>query len=105
MRLVLTLGATVLVFTEPTTRGEFPWLTGVRALQMGARAGHIDGIGTTETANVEAELDNDGRQAWRLIGQPLRAPAELQNDAGETVFPGTVAAVAIGRTITLTLES
>lgn len=105
MRLTLQLGATSLEFVEPRMAGAYPWLVSVGTLHLAARAAHLSGLGTTEAASLQVELDNSGRQAATLLGRPLRARADVYDDAGDAFFSGLIASVAYGPTLTLSVES
>lgn len=96
---------TALEFVSPTTDGEFPWLTFVGTLIQEARAGHLEGIGTVQTASLQVELDNEDKQASSLLGRPLRALADVYDDDDELFFSGLVQSLRYGRTMKLGLEA
>lgn len=104
MRLVLGLDGVTVEFVEPRASGPYRWLTGVGSLLLAARAGHLEGAGVGESANVTVELNNDGKQASTLLGRPLRARAWLYDDDDELLLAGLVASVGYGRALSLTLE-
>lgn len=104
MRLVLTLGASVLPFTPLSDDGPYPYLVSVGAISIAARAGAASGFGATETPNASVTLLNRNKRTALLIGNPLRAKAELF-DGDVLAFTGTVAAIAYGLNIELTLEA
>lgn len=105
MRLVVYLDPCPIEFTEPLSGGEYPWLTKVGTLMLAARAGHLDGIGVGEGANIEVELDNAGRQATTLLGYPLRAPADVYDDDDELLLSGLVARFTPARAVSMTIEA
>lgn len=105
MRLVITLADVELEFVEPGADGAFPWLTQVGALLLNAIAGHLQGTGVSETPNIPVTIDNRDKQATRLLGFPLRAPAVLYDGDGEEFFAGLIASVKYGRTLDLSIEA
>lgn len=105
MRLVLELDSVTVEFVEPRAAGEYPWLVRVGSLLLGARAGHLQGVGVRESANVTVELDNGGKRAASLLGRPLRARGWLYDDADELMLAGLIASVSYGRNVGLTLEA
>src|SRR5882724_1395577 len=98
MHIVIALGDVDLEFVEPNAEGAYPWLTEVGALLLYARAGHLKGTGVSEAPNVPVKLNNHEKQATRLLGYPLRAPATLYADNGDELFAGLIASVAYGLT-------
>jgi len=94
-----------LEFTEPKNGGEYPWLASVGTLLLAARAGHLEGAGVGEAANVVVELDNRKKQASALIGYRLRTSAWLFDDDDEELLAGVVQAMEFGNTLRLTLEA
>jgi hypothetical protein len=105
MRLVLDLDGTQVEFVQPGVDGEYPWLTKVGTLLLAARAGHLEGIGTGEAANVTVELDNTGRQASELIGYRPRTRGWIYDDAGAIFFVGLIQSIQYGWALVLTLEA
>lgn len=105
MRLDLTIAGVVLQFTQPTAGGEYPWLAKVGTLTLAARAGHLEGVGVGEAANVSIELDNSGKQAATLLGFPMRARADLYDDDDELLLTGLVASANYGRVLVLGIEA
>lgn len=105
MRLVLTLGASVFSFTPVGSDGPYPYLSGVGAISIAARAGAAAGFGATETPSASATLLNKDKRVALLIGNPLRAQADLYRDDGTLAFPGTVSEIVYGLEVELTLES
>jgi hypothetical protein len=105
MRLVITVGDVDLEFVEPNAEGAYPWLTEVGALLLYARAGHLKGTGVSEAPNVPVKLNNHEKQATRLLGYPLRAPAVIYGDDGEEFFSGSIATVTYGATLDLSIEA
>lgn len=101
---VVVEGAT-LEFTEPRAGGPYPWLIGRGELHMQARAGHLEGLGATESPSLPVTLDNDGGQAVAALGRPLRALATMFDDDGDEQLSGLIARVAPGRTLELTIEA
>lgn len=105
MRLVLTLGASVFSFTPLGDDGPYPFLVGVGSISVAARAGAASGFGATATPNASATLLNQNKRVALLIGNPLRAKAELYDNSDRLAFSGTVAAIDYGLNIELTLEA
>lgn len=106
MRLVITLAGVELEFVGPNVNGPYPWLGDVGALLLNAIAGHLEGTGVSETPNVPVRLNNTSKQATRLLGFPLRAPATLYADSGDELFAGLIASVAYGLTsLELSIEA
>ena len=105
MRLVVTVGGADVEFVERGTDGEYPWLTGVGTLLLAARAGHLQGVGAAESANMTVQLDNLNRQAFDLLGYCPRAPAVVYDDDGAELFAGLVQQMAFGALLSLTLEA
>ena len=94
-----------LEFVEPGIDGEYPWLSKVGVLLLAARAGHLDGLGVGEAANMTVELDNAQRQASALIGRPIRARGTVYDDADDVYFAGVVQQIQYGGRLVLTLEA
>lgn len=105
MRLVLHLSPAAVVFSRPTSGEAYPFLARVGALRIAVRAGEDNALGGNETANLEVALDNRGRRVSALIGRPLRAAAEVYDDAGELFFSGTVSRCSYGATVKLDLDA
>lgn len=105
MRVVITVGGVDIEFVRPTAAGEYPWLVSTSNLLLAARAGHLQGIGAAEAANMTMELDNTARQAASLLGYCPRAPATVYDDDGTEVFTGLVQQMQFGTTLTLNLEA
>ncbi len=104
MRLVLTIGASVFSFTPIGDNGPYPFLSAVGSITVAARAGATSGFGATDTPSASASLLNKRKRVALLIGNPLRAKAQLY-DGAALVFSGTVSAIDYGLNIDLTLES
>lgn len=98
----MTVGGTDLEFVAD---GEYPWLVKVGTLLLAARAGHLEGVGVGESANMTFELDNIDRQAAALLGRPVRAPAAIYDDAGDVFFSGLVQSISYGAVLTGTIEA
>lgn len=103
-RLVLTLGSSVVEFTALNDNGPYPFLISVGHMRIGARAGEAAGFGSTETPSATVQLQNESRRVATLIGNPLRARAEIY-DGAALAFVGFVSRVRYGLAIELTLES
>lgn len=103
MRLLVDLDGTEIEITE--SGGAYPYLSKVGTLLLEARAGHLDGIGIGESANLTVDLANDGNKASTLLGRPLRATATVYDDDDDEFFAGIVQAVSYGTTMGLTLEA
>lgn len=91
-------------FTERGSGGPYPWLVKVGTLLLAARAGHLEGVGVGEAANVVVELDNRGKQAAAVIGHRLRTSASLYGDDEELLLAGVVQAIEYGQPLKLTIE-
>lgn len=105
MRLVLHLTPAAVSFSEPTSGAAWPLLLEVGALRLAVRAGEASGIEVGEAPSVTVTLDNRGRRAATIVGRPLRAAAEVYDDAGALFFAGMVARVEYGRVVTLELQA
>jgi len=95
-----------LVFVAPTVLpadapDAYPWLTDVGDLVLQARTGTVRGAFSDQSANVTVTLDNSGRQASTLIGQPLRVRAEIEDDDGHLYFAGMVQTIDYGTVVAL----
>lgn len=104
MRLVIEHGGVELEFVRPNVDGAYPWLGDVGTLLLRARAGHIEGVGVGESANMTVALDNRDRQASTLLERPLRDRATIYDDDNDLFFDGIVQAVDYGPTLTLGIE-
>lgn len=106
MRVVLSVPGADLEFVPPHADGApYRYLVAVGALRVAARAGRVAGLGVGESPNLEVQLQNAARETASLIGTPLRCPVMVYEDDGSLFFDGIVSKVALGKTITLTLES
>lgn len=105
MRLLLDLDPSAIEFVEPLAPGANPFLLSVGDLHLAARAGHLEGIGTSESPSVEITLDNSGRRVVRLVGRPLRVRATIYNADDSVYFAGIVQNSTYGPTIGLTIEA
>jgi len=105
MKLVVSVDGVDLEFVAPGASGRYPWLVKVGALLLAARAGHLEGLGQGESANMTFELDNIGRQAADLLGRPVRAPAVLYDDAGDEFFSGLIQQVSYGAILSGMIEA
>jgi len=105
MRLTVTVDGVDLVFVAPTVTGGYPWLGKVGGLHLAARAGHLEGVGVGEGANVAFELDNAIRQASDLLGYCPRAPAVIHDDNGVEWFSGLIQRVEYGAVLGGTIEA
>lgn len=104
MRLVLDLDPSAIEFVEPLSPGANPFLLSVGSLHLAVRAGHLQGIGSSESPSVDVKLDNSGRRAGRIIGRPLRVRATLY-DGADVYFTGIVEDATFGPIIGLTIEA
>lgn len=104
MRLLLTVGGNAFEFTPLNDSGPYPFLSNVGTIRVAARAGSPSGLGSTESPSAAATLQNHGGRVAALIGNPLRARAELY-DGDFLAFAGFVASIRYGITIDLNLES
>lgn len=102
MRVEVSIGAARVPIGAVGSAAAFPWLTSVGSLRAVARAG---ATGSSETSQLGVEIDNTGRQASRVLGQPLRRLADVYDDDDRLFFRGTVQRVDVGRVMRLTLES
>jgi hypothetical protein len=82
----------------------YPWLIKSGTLLLTARAGHLEGSGVGESANMTVEIANDEKQASALLGYCLRARATHYDDDGEQDFAGLVETIEVGPLV-LTLEA
>jgi len=106
MRLDIVLAGGVLSFggaVDPVAA--YPWLEEVGALRMAAVAGQPAGSNSGESPSLEVVLRNDKQRAAGILGEAMRARATVYDDAGGVFFDGTVSAVALGRTLVLTVEA
>lgn len=102
MRCVLWLGGTPIEFTE--SGGKFPYLAKVSRLRNSVRPGYRTGIGLASAASITVTLDNTNGRVASIIGQPLRAPADVYDDADELIWSGIVSGMpSIGNAIELTV--
>jgi len=104
MRLVLTIDGSVIEFTPLNDSGPYPYLKGTTPIREGARAGASASFGSTETPSTTVSLKNDGGRVAEIIGNPMRARAELY-DGDFRAFSGFVQSIEFGLAITLRLES
>lgn len=98
-------GETSLEFVEPGVDGPYPWLVKVDTLLLAARAGHLEGVGVGETANMRVELDNSDRQASALIGHAPRMRAWVYDDDDELYFAGLIQRIDYAHPLVLNLEA
>lgn len=106
MRLVLSVRGVLLTFDAQTAEDSdapYPWLTGVGTLRESALGGDDSAFGAGATPSLRVQLDNSGRQLTRIVGLPLREPAEVFDDDGASFFAGLVSNVELGPTVTLEL--
>jgi hypothetical protein len=103
-RLVLMIDGLPIEFTFPAAAGPFPYLLEVQNLRESCRAGHLNNFGVGESPSLVVALDNGGRKVATIIGQPLRARADVYDDAA-SYFGGYVSALEYGREILLTIEA
>ena len=80
-------------------------MLGVGVLRLAARTGEASSLGGNESPNVQVTLDNRNRRAATIVGRPLRALAEIYDDAGDLFFSGTVSGCSYGRTVTLEVDA
>ncbi len=102
MRLVLDLDPSQIEFVEPLDAGPNPFLLSVGTLRQAARAGHLEGIGSSESPSVDITLDKAAR---KIIGRPLRARATIYDDDDELYFVGLISGGTYGAVINLTVEA
>jgi|SRR6185369_6955300 len=105
MRLDLTLGGSVVSFTPLNDDGPYPFLHTVGAIRVAARAGSSSSFGSNESPSASVKLQNHRGRVAALIGNPLRALAQIYDDADELAFSGFVSTIGYGLMIDLTLES
>jgi hypothetical protein len=103
-RIVLSLDPSDVAFTKVGDSGPFPLLLAIGTLRIAARAGHISGIGTTESTSVTVSLDNTAGRAAEILGRPLRVQARIY-DGPDLFFTGTVASIQYGQTIDLLIQA
>ena len=104
-RLVLTIGTSVFTFTPLSDEGPYPFLVGVNGIHVAARAGAQSGFGATDIPNASVTLRNKDRRVASMIGDPLRAKADLYDKNDNLAFSGTVSNVDYGLDMELILES
>lgn len=104
MRLVLTIGGSVFSFTPLNDNGPYPFLISAGTVSIAARAGRASTFGSTDAPSSSAKLQNQFSRVAKLIGNPLRARAELY-DGDDLAFVGFVAAISYGAVIELRLQS
>jgi hypothetical protein len=105
MRVVLHLDPDSIEITEKDAGGPFPWLIGVPTLQLGVRAGHLQGLFNTEAPHGDLTFDNSGGQFAEFCDFPLRVYVEVFDDADELYFEGLVQFVKFGPHIVYTVEA
>lgn len=107
MRLVLHLSPSSIEFTRKGGNGAHPLLVKVGAVRLFARAGPGQAGGrATENPSLTVTLFNVDREASAIIGSPLRALADVYDDADELIFSGIVANLAFpDNNIDLRLQS
>lgn len=103
MKLVLTIGATPIEFSEPLAGGKFPYLVGVTGPRIQARAGTTTGFGSGEAPSMTQTLDNTDRRVAAIIADALRCPAVFYEDDGSLSFSGVVASISHGCADVLTI--
>lgn len=104
MNLTLYLNPDPVVITECGSADAYPLIVAFGSLRLAARAGDSSGIGVGEAGSVSVHLQNDKRQATRLIGRPLRARAELKEDGGAVIFAGIISNISIDREMGLEIQ-
>lgn len=105
MRLVFYFDGATAEIGGRSSDGPYPWLAGVGNLNIAARAGHLSGIGATESPNLAATIDNEGKQATALLGRPLRVPVDAFDDDDALFFSGLVSGVTYGPALAVTVEA
>lgn len=106
MYVQLQIAGAVITFTPKTSEGTpYPYLLGVGALRVAARAGQRAGLGVGESPSLPFKLDNNERQSAPLVGNPLRSIATVFNDDGSVFFSGAISRVQFGRVIALTIAN
>lgn len=102
MRADIELAGGALSFAEPTDPlAPFPYLEEIGSLHMSAKVGET---GSGETPSMSITLRNDRGRVAGMLGSPLRARVTVY-DGSDVYFVGIVSAVALGRTVVLTLEA
>lgn len=104
LRLVLYLGPAAIEFTELLDGGPFPYLETVGSLVMQARAGYLKGLGIGESPRLDVVLCNDGNRVADIIGQPLRARADVF-DGDAAYWQGVVSTASYGRKVGLSISA
>lgn len=105
-RLVIDLDGTRIAFHAPGTAcAPYPWLSKIGNLLLAARAGHLDSVGSDESANLSVELDNSDKQASDLLGYRPRAQCWLYDENNELFFSGLIAEIDYGYPLVLTIQA
>ena len=106
LRLVVYLKPSTITFTRPIDGGAYPLLNSVSTLRLAARAGQQSGLGVGESPSINVSLDNVDKRAATLLGNPLRARAELYNSDNSLFWAGFVSHLTnTSGASTLTIES
>lgn len=84
-----------------------PWLNYVGDLAMLARTGTVKGTFSNQNPSVTVQLINRARQASKLVGQPIRANAELWDPraSGVLYFEGLVQLLTYGSVLEIEIGS
>lgn len=105
MRLVITHDDVTTEFVTPGVDGPYPWLSRLGNLIIEARAGHLDGGSSRESANMVFEIDNIDRQSADLLGRPIRAAAIAYDDDGNELLSGLVQQLQYRTTLVGSIEA
>lgn len=103
MRVVIALEPGQLEITPVAFGGAYDWLLSVGQVSLIAYVGEALSAQDRLAASVEVAILNSGRQAARILGQPLRKRVSIYDDAGALFFDGYVSDLTYGRD-TLTLR-
>jgi hypothetical protein len=106
MRFVLTVGTSVFSFTPVGDEaGPYPFLVSVGGIHSTARAGAPSGFGATDTPSASVTLLNQNKRVALMVGDPLRAKADIYDNSDRLAFSGTVSNIDYGLEMTFQLES
>jgi hypothetical protein len=106
-RLVLAYvdGTEITLHPRRVSCAAYPWLVKTGNLLLAARAGHLDGVSVGESANMDFEIDNEGKQASELLGYALRSRGTFYDDNEDRIIVGLVQQIQFGQPLVLTLEA
>jgi hypothetical protein len=100
MRVDIALEPSTVSITE--RGGQFPLLVAVGSLHIAARSG--DPATGQESDSIVVSINNAGKRASRILGEPLRKRAWVYDDEGVEFCSGIIAQVGVGNTLDLTIE-